>query len=293
MLSPQACCCNPIINTSKKETWYYFAYEQENFPAPAKSQEAGEGQKKDYRVEVVKCVLTEESLQSYSLTARNKHCNHKQMQHWEPKTVILLYWHRMLGQQWRACSLLLVRTQWQEGPVCGHCFQIACVRAGLWDGSECRDRQGLLCGETGEPLHHRAPRVNVLKSSGNQNSTEACSAFHLNVNAYIYTLQSLTCVWLFGLEPKASSADLCKLMRHTDSAGPRDAVSCPRVSGICFLCHHLDSIRFLTRILRDYVSKSGSQWEVLFLVKEATLEGDFCCGLMDTIWMAQQTDRAA
>lgn len=258
MLSPQACHFNPIINTSKKETQYYFAHEQENFCAPATSGEAGERQKKDYRVGVVKCVLTEESLQSYSLTARNKHCNHKQKQHWEQKTEILLYWHRMLGQQWRTCSLLLVRTQWQEGSLCGHCFQIVCVRAGLWDVSERTDRQGLLCGETGDPLHHRASRVNVLKNSGNQNSTEACSAFHINVNASIYTLQSLTCVWHFGLEPKASSVDLCNLMRQTDSAGPCDTVPCPRLSGVCFLCHRLDSIRFLTQILRDCVSKSGS-----------------------------------
>lgn len=64
MLSPQACHCNPIINTSKKETRYYFAYVQENFPALAISREAGEGQEKDYRVGVAKRILTEESVQN-------------------------------------------------------------------------------------------------------------------------------------------------------------------------------------------------------------------------------------
>lgn len=129
-------------------------------------------------------------------------------------------------------------------------------------------------------------RGNVLKSSGNQNSTEACSAFHIILNAYIYTQQSITCMWHLGLEHKASSADLCKLMRQTDGVAPCDTVS-------CFRCHCLDSTRFLTQILGNCVSKSGSQWEMLFLVKEAILEGDFCCGLRDTIWIAQQTDSTA
>lgn len=137
----------------------------------------------------------------------------------------------MLRQQWRTCSLLLVRTHWQEAPLCGHCSQIACVRAGLWDVSECTGT-GLLWGEIEGSLHHRALRVNVLKNSGNQSSTEACSAFHINVNAYIYTLQSVTCVWYFGL-------DFCRLMRQTDNAAPCDTVSCPRVSGVCSLCHWL------------------------------------------------------
>lgn len=64
-----------------------------------------------------------------------------------------------------------------------------------------------------------------------------------------------------------------------------------QVSAFC--ATGLDSIRLLTQIRGDYVSKSESQWEMLFRVKEAILEGDFCCGLMDTICMAQQADSAA
>lgn len=82
-------------------------------------------------------------------------------------------------------------------------------------------------------------RVNVFKNSGNQNSNEACSAFHINLNACIYTLQSITCMWSFGVEPKASSADICKLMRQTDTVAPCDTMSCPHVSGVCFQCHQL------------------------------------------------------
>lgn len=54
-----------------------------------------------------------------------------------------------------------------------------------------------------------------------------------------YTLQSVTYMWHFGLEPKASSADLCKLMRQIDDMSSCDTVSCPYVSGVCFLCHRL------------------------------------------------------
>lgn len=64
-----------------------------------------------------------------------------------------------------------------------------------------------------------------------------------------------------------------------------------QVSALC--ATGLDSIIFLTQILGDCVSKSGSQWEVFFLVKEAVLERDFYCRLMDATWMAQQTDSAA
>lgn len=145
----------------------------------------------------------------------------------------------MLGQQWRTCSLPLVRTHWQEGPLGGYCSQMACVRNGLWDVLECTDT-GKACFEGKlEDLFTTGPWEWMFSRTLGTKTAEACSAFHINVNAYTYTLQSVTCMGHFGLEPKASSADLCKLKRQIDNAAPCDTVSCPHVSGVCFLWHWL------------------------------------------------------
>lgn len=63
------------------------------------------------------------------------------------------------GQQWRMCSPALVGTRWQAGPFCGHCFQVACVRAWIIKclGMYRRSRgESLRGGEMGKPVHLKA-----------------------------------------------------------------------------------------------------------------------------------------
>lgn len=77
--------------------------------------------------------------------------------------------------------------------------------------------------------------------------------------------------YLHGAFGFRAQSQLCRFMQ-TDGVASCDTVS-------CFRCHWLDFTRFLTQILGDCVSKSGSQWEMLFLAKEAILEGAFVVDL--------------